>query len=253
MDARREYELNKRASSTKIRKRNGAVEIFDSGKVFNSVRTAGASRQEAYRVTRNVTRRVSKLSEVPTTRISDMVSRSLSQINPLASSSFREHKWKRLEFEMQPQEQTNWCWAATTASVSYFFNPNSHWGTQCNVVNTHLGRTDACTNGSSSLCNKTTNLQTPLKKAGHLRGRRLTGRGLWSSIKREIDSNRPLCVRVQWEGGGGHFLAIDGYHVGLNMVAIDDPWYGASDVSLPIFQSKYLGAGSWSHSYLVKP
>jgi len=253
MDARREAELKKKTFGTRVKKRNGAVQAYDPGKLFGSITSAGASREEADRVTQNVTKRISKLGEVPTTRISEMVARSLSQINKNVSSSYRKHKWTRLSFEMQHQEQTLWCWAATTASVSRFFDPNSRFGTQCNVVNAHFGRTDCCKNASSSNCNRTTNLETPLKIAGHFKDRRIAGTGLWRNIMREIDNNCPLCVRVQWEGGGGHFLAIDGYHEGLNMIAVDDPWFGASDVLLPIFQRKYLGSGTWTHSYRVKP
>ena len=253
MDAQREAELKKKTSSTTVKKKNGAVEPFEPGKIFQSISSAGASKEEAERVTWNVSKRISKLGEVPTTQISDMVSRSLSQINKNVSQSYRKHKWTRLAFEMQHQEQTLWCWAATTASVSRFFNPNSRFGTQCNVVNTHFGRTDCCQNGSTRNCNRTTNLETPLKTAGHFKDRRIPGIGLWRNITREIDNNRPLCVRTQWEGGGGHFLAIDGYHEGLNMIAVDDPWFGASDVLLPVFQKKYLGSGTWTHSYRVKP
>jgi len=253
MDARMEAEFKKKSSFTMVRKRNGDLQYYDPGKIFRSVTIAGASKKEADRVTRNVTKRISKEGEVATTRLSEMISRSLSQINKIASSNYRSHKWERLSFVMQHQEQTLWCWAATTASVSSFFDPNSPWSSQCNVVNAHLGRTDCCKNSSNSNCNRRSNLQTPLKIAGHLKGRRMTGKGLWSNIIREIDNNRPLCVRVQWKGGGGHFLAIDGYHEGLNMIAVDDPWSGASDVLLPIFQRKYLGAGTWTHSYKVKP
>jgi len=118
MDARREAELKKKTFGTRVKKRNGAVQAYDPGKLFGSITSAGASREEAERVTQNVTKRISKLGEVPTTRISEMVARSLSQINKNVSSSYRKHKWTRLSFEMQHQEQTLWCWAATTASVS---------------------------------------------------------------------------------------------------------------------------------------
>ena len=74
-----------------------------------------------------------------------------------------------------------------------------------------------------------------------------------TDVSQDVDIGRPLCVRIQWSGGGGHFVAIDGYHRGLDMVAVDDPWSGASDVSLATFQTAYLGSGSWTHSYRVQP
>ncbi|MEX2552467.1 MAG: hypothetical protein WD627_05655 [Actinomycetota bacterium] len=38
-----------------------------------------------------------------------------------------------LPFDMQLQTQSNWCWAATAASVSLYYWPWSGW-TQCKVL-----------------------------------------------------------------------------------------------------------------------
>ncbi|MCW4049621.1 MAG: C39 family peptidase [Candidatus Bathyarchaeota archaeon] len=152
---------------------------------------------------------------------------------------------------MQHQEQTNWCWAATAASVSRFFLATSNW-TQCTVVNAELGRDDCCQNGSSSNCNVPWYLDRALQRTGNFVSMS-PGSGNMSNIRQEIDNNRPLCIRVGWSGGGGHFLAIDGYNPGLSMVAVDDPWYGASDVSLSVLQTAYQGSGSWTHRYRVQP
>jgi hypothetical protein len=73
------------------------------------------------------------------------------------------------------------------------------------------------------------------------------------NIAVEINNGRPLCARIGWSGGGGHFVAIDGYNTDLNMVAIDDPWYGPSDVMLEAFLTAYEQSGSWTHKYFVKP
>jgi hypothetical protein len=72
-----------------------------------------------------------------------------------------------------------------------------------------------------------------------------------AEIVRDIDAGRPICVKVNWAGGGAHTLAIDGYHSALNMIAVDDPWYGASDVVLSVFQTAYQGSGTWTYTYRV--
>jgi hypothetical protein len=41
--------------------------------------------------------------------------------------------WHRLDFTMQHQQQTNWCWAAVSTSVALFYDPVSTW-TQCAVA-----------------------------------------------------------------------------------------------------------------------
>jgi hypothetical protein len=81
----------------------------------------------------------------------------------------------------------------------------------------------------------------------------------WSSraasiddIVKEIDNGHMLCARIGWKGGGGHFVAIEGYNYDLKMVAIEDPWYGPSDVTLDTFKNTYKGSGSWTDKYFVK-
>lgn len=161
--------------------------------------------------------------------------------------------WSRISFVMQHQQQTNWCWAAVAASVSAFFNPSTTW-TQCAIVNAELGRNDCCTNGSSANCNKAWYLDKALTRTGNFVSMS-AGAGTMNDVAQEIDNNRPLCARIGWSGpnDGGHFVAIDGYNRNLDMVAVDDPWSGASDVDLTVFQTAYHGSGSWTHSYRVKP
>jgi hypothetical protein len=159
--------------------------------------------------------------------------------------------WTRINFVMQHQQQTNWCWAAVAASVSAFFNPNTNW-TQCGIVNAEFGRNDCCTQGSSTNCNRPWYLDRALTRTGNLRSWS-SGAGTLADIMQEINASRPLCARIGWSGGGGHFVAIDGYNRDLGMIAVDDPWFGASDVVLSTFQTAYQGSGSWTHTYRVQP
>lgn len=43
-----------------------------------------------------------------------------------------------------------------------------------------------------------------------------------SAINTEINNNRPLCIGLTWNSGGGHAVVADGYDAG--MVRIIDPW-----------------------------
>jgi hypothetical protein len=72
-------------------------------------------------------------------------------------------------------------------------------------------------------------------------------------VRTEIDGGRPLGVRIGWSGGGGHFVIVEGYKpCPEQRVAIDDPWYGASDLTYNAFVSSYQGTGSWTHSYTTE-
>jgi Papain-like cysteine protease AvrRpt2 len=157
--------------------------------------------------------------------------------------------WHRLDFAMQHQQQTNWCWAAVATSVSLFYDPASTW-TQCAVANSELGRTDCCGTGASGPCNVYGFLGSSLTTVGHL-DHQTGSTSTFGDVQTEIDAGRPLCARTAWSGGGAHFLAIIGYRIFDEMLAVDDPWYGKSDVSYATFTSSYQGSGSWTHSYFT--
>ncbi len=156
--------------------------------------------------------------------------------------------WIKLNFVMQGQECTNWCWAAVAVSICRYYNPNCNW-TQCTLVNAELSRTDCCLNPLCKAgCNIAWFLDRALSRTGNLR--------LWSSgaasftdVSNEIDSDHPIGVRIAWTGGGAHFVAIYGYHSSLNMVAVADPWGPQySDVVYSTFVASYQGSGSWSET-----
>nr|MDO8114920.1 papain-like cysteine protease family protein [Candidatus Sigynarchaeota archaeon] len=157
--------------------------------------------------------------------------------------------WRRLAFTMLHQAQTQWCWAAVAASVSSFFNSLTTW-TQCSIVNAELGRNDCCNNGSSANCNRPWYLDRALTRTGNFQSVQARS-GTFNEVVTEIDAGRPLCIRIGWSGGGGHFIAVDGYDHEQDLVGVEDPWYGSSDVDYTVLQTAYQGTGTWTHTYWV--
>lgn len=159
--------------------------------------------------------------------------------------------WDRLNFQMQTQQQSNWCWAAVSTSVALYYDPASSW-TQCSVADGELGRTDCCGAGGANSCNVYGTLNTALSRVGHLD--RVEGSvAPFQSVDNEVDAGRPLGIRVAWSGGGAHFLAVIGYlEDAQNYVAVDDPIYGKSDLTYDTLKTSYQGSGSWTHSYYTK-
>lgn len=162
------------------------------------------------------------------------------------------NRWRRLAFTMQHQQQTQWCWAAVSTSVSLYYDTSSTW-TQCTVVNAELGQTTCCQNGSTSACNQPWYLDLALQRTGNLDAF-AGGTTSFADLRTEIDAGQPLGARIGWSGGGGHFAVIEGYKPGPGdqRVAIDDPWYGASDLTYNTFATSYQGSGSWTHSYTTE-
>ncbi len=157
--------------------------------------------------------------------------------------------WTRLNFVIQRQQQDQWCWAAVVASVSRFFDPNSNW-TQCSLANAAFNRNDCCGSGFSD-CNRAYDTEKALSITGNLQSS--SGPITLTDIAQEIDAVRPICVRIEWIGGGTHAVVIDGYNMAMNMAAVDDPWGASySGVVLSIFQKQYLGTGKWVRTFKVK-
>jgi len=163
---------------------------------------------------------------------------------------------------VEHQQQTQWCWAAVSNSVSHYYDAGSTW-TQCTIVNAELGQTGCCTNGATAACNKSWYLNNALTRVGCLLSM-ASGTLSFSMVKSLINSARPPCARQGWSGGGGHFMAIVCYFQGLlgliagagstaKRLRISDPWYGDSVLDYDVFVSGYQGSGTWTHSYRTQP
>ena len=150
-------------------------------------------------------------------------------------------------YEMQRQEQTNWCWSAVTTSTSIYYDPNSDW-TQCELANAVLNQTTCCQDGSE--CNKPFQLNKALELSENL-DHHARGAQRLDTVQDEANAARPLAACIAWGGGGFHFVVLAG--VGVNgMVAVEDPWDGSSYIAYDQLQNRYKGRGKWAWSYFTK-
>lgn len=152
-------------------------------------------------------------------------------------------------FEMQHQQQTQWCWSGVSTSTSIYYNVASTW-TQCTLVNTALRQTTCCANGNTVACNKPWSLDDALSITGNYVSMTSSSEPI-TTIQSENNNKRPLGARIGWSGGGGHFVMLVGVGTG-NMIEVEDPWYGPSYISYTTFKNSYQGSGSWTHSYFTK-
>jgi hypothetical protein len=152
-------------------------------------------------------------------------------------------------FVMQPQMQTNWCWAAVSTSVSHYYNATSVW-TQCSVANSELGQSSCCVDGSTPACNVPWYLDRALTLTGNFRSLSNSPEP-FANVQSLVNAREPLGVRIGWSGGGGHFVALHGYAtIGTDQfVDVEDPIYGASTVRYVDFCTSYQATGTWTHSY----
>ena len=161
-------------------------------------------------------------------------------------------------FEIETQEKLNWCWAAVAATVSRYFYPNQAVE-QCSIARSVLN-IDCCAAASGD-CDEPAALETALDALNTTFPKSLTNQPLpgqllpFAAVRGQIDSGRPVCVRIRWFGeSGGHFVMISGYSVsesGEPWVDVADPYYQDSTVPYDRFVSAYLDAGAWTDTYLV--
>jgi Papain-like cysteine protease AvrRpt2 len=162
----------------------------------------------------------------------------------------RFHCWRRLPFYMQPQLQSNWCWAANAVSVASFYDSSSQW-TQCGLVNAELGKTTCCFVGSSCACDQPWYLQYALARTGNFV--RWSDVPTSAEIRSEILNGRPLAAQIAWDEGGAHFVVIAGYRCDVEeYLDIRDPLHGSTDLPLATFSSHYKGNGSWTYAFYTE-
>jgi hypothetical protein len=157
-----------------------------------------------------------------------------------------------LPFTMQPQEQTNWCWAAVAASVAIHYDPAGSWR-QCSLADAELGQTTCCNDGACAVCNVEWRLSRALTRTSNLRGmepRAMT----FAELRADVTVQRPMCARIEWQGGTGHFVVLVGYADldGTRYITVEDPAAGQSVYDFEQFLSAYEGSGRCTHAYWTR-
>jgi Papain-like cysteine protease AvrRpt2 len=156
-----------------------------------------------------------------------------------------------LPFNIEFQTQSNWCWAATSNSVSHYYSYLSPW-TQCSIASSELGQT-CCNTPVPSPCNVPWYLDRALQRTNNFVSIS-SGNLSWNQVKAQLQAGLVVGVRIGWSGGGGHFMIIHGVSKIFNIeyLHIDDPIYGKSVLTYSQFATNYQGSGTWTHYYLTK-
>jgi hypothetical protein len=153
-------------------------------------------------------------------------------------------------FELETQEKREWCWASVSAGVHGYFSGQAGV-TQCEVARRLLGK-DCCNDPDS--CDSPQRLEAALEAIGtkvQVHPSRLD----FEHLKLEIDAGRPVCARIGWFDGGGHFVVLYGYREskdGDRQVLVSDPLFPDSIVDYEEFVSAYQSAGHWAGTILLQ-
>jgi hypothetical protein len=164
-------------------------------------------------------------------------------------------------FVMEEQQNLKWCWAAVAVSVNKFLNPGStmtqsRLATPVLLKETQIGANIQC-DLTPGACEFPASLDDALRESGNLRpGGDLQDQHLtFASIAAWIDVQLPIAGRIQWFGGGAHFLVLDGYRTFDSdepLVHVQDPFYGTSFQCYSTLVEDYPPGGCWEDTYLLQ-
>ena len=178
---------------------------------------------------------------------------------------------------VERQAADNWCWAATTAAVHNHYvrigllpGPLKSQAEIASKTLDHDCRNvdfeSAIQSEDHTVCNVQRKLRRPLKSIGCWVSQ-ITGKVTLDRVIKEIDLDRPICVRIDWSHGlgDGHFVVIRGYQVSGSSdlepeILVDDSFYGPKTIPFDKFINGYkvhqvrggastIKKGSWAHTY----
>lgn len=154
-------------------------------------------------------------------------------------------------YELQPQEQDQWCWAAVAQSIAVLYDRKTRWKLQCVIAGHVLGR-HCCTTESPNPCNEPQHLEHVLQSLGLPCESDMGAKSL-EEIAQEIDAGHPVACYIELHRGGAHYVVICGYDLARGVVFVKDPFFGDSVVDHEVFCAFYQGVGGWTKYFLTQP
>ncbi|MDQ5986156.1 MAG: hypothetical protein CSYNP_01875 [Syntrophus sp. SKADARSKE-3] len=180
------------------------------------------------------------------------LSRSPSSSSRTVAGSAKTHK--ELDIPLFPQEQDEWCWAATGTMTMIFAGGDQGSITQCAQANDAFGQSGCCMDGGTSQCNKP---YRPSYEKWGFRAEKVYNAGgaalSWTELKGYIDSGKPVAFLWKWRHGGGHYMVAVGYYEDtttyptIMMVLINNPWPPDVGKREAITYAKWVGGTRYNN------
>lgn len=144
----------------------------------------------------------------------------------------------RLEFDLERQRGARLCWAAIACSLARHYGLRAP--SQAALAREILGR-----KGDSFA-----DPESVLRRIGVFR-RKLSRPLRLAEVRRELRRGRVVVVRIAWDFGGGHLIAITG--VGpKGWLTVADPERGSARFKFATVRKCYRGWGRWKQTYLTR-
>ncbi|WFU10355.1 papain-like cysteine protease family protein [Rhizobium sp. CB3090] len=171
-------------------------------------------------------------------------------------SPVRTKQGLQIQFEMQSQIMTLWCWAAAASSVSFYLD-RKYPVTQKQIVAQQHGFDEKA------------ELDDEWNKEGHLRealefvlclASIEIGPVSFRSVIWELGNGRPVLGQIEWDDGSGHAIALSGCRIDDD----DNEYYTVEDPGVDpsvwerenptqwVLANYWDVPGEWTHTFFVK-
>jgi hypothetical protein len=161
--------------------------------------------------------------------------------------------YRTLNIKGVPQSQSQWCWAAVSAAVINHYN---YYKTSDCKIASEAFKINCCSN--PAVCNNQNSIFFIQKIIDEYSAssKVLNGTITASNIKKELDNDNPLILRIESKYGG-HFIVIGGYSINRDKygneelsLMIQDPMWGyqmQTDMIGKFISYKEMKNGSWDN------
>jgi hypothetical protein len=159
-----------------------------------------------------------------------------------------------LNFFMEKQKMSNWCWAAVSTSVFKYYQPEAPI-TQNKFAAGFLKNPNC--NALDPACNKTASLSDALFKLAIFNGRVESHVGP-QVVEAEIQKNNPVCCLMLHPEYSGHYIVVSAIFRNPNdptqvTVRVEDPIDGSEQIiPYPVLVNGYKGS-FWMKTFFTKP
>lgn len=139
------------------------------------------------------------------------------------------------------QERARWCWAAIAVGLeTYYGGP----------ARSQEALARALLDGDA--LDRELELDRALIAVGCY-GHWSPGKPTLARLRFELNLGRPIAARVEWHGGGGHYVLVTGHDTRCDDLLIADPRRGPARVSFAAFPRGYDRGGTWTESFWTLP
>ena len=136
--------------------------------------------------------------------------------------------------------------ASTSGLAAALANPYSSNSLYAlDSVNSQLAATP------TSICNHSGDVGKALTQTGNLYGGETGSTVGMTDLLNELNAGHPVCIYIEWAGGGAHQIAASGVELPNTMI-VEDPIFGRSILPYQTVASSYQGNGSWTSTAYTK-